>query len=224
MKSLEQLEREFHIQRDVPDVRSRPLADDLRQPPAHDSSDIPRRLKQPRRIPLLTNILFCIVLFGLLVTGLFYAAGGARGLLGYSYFSVASESMQSEIPRGSLVITKRVDLNDIKVGNDIAFRIDGDVVVTHRVIRIIPNCKNSGERGFETMGLGNPLPDEEPVCADAVIGRVVYHVSGWGDTFAWLRDRWYVLPALLAGLLVLTILSYIIFKPEDKRPEGRHRP
>ncbi|MDR1131746.1 MAG: signal peptidase I [Oscillospiraceae bacterium] len=217
MKTLGQIDREFQTKQAFPAV----------QVPANDPAGLPAPipsavsgLRRRRRLPALTNALFYLTLAGVLLSGVFYGMGGRRGLLGYSYFSIVSTSMQSEIPRGSLAVVKRAAPQTVNAGDDIAFHYGGSaVVVVHRVLRIITD----GENGltFETKGTDNPLPDPARIRADNVIGRVVYHTAELGDVFLWLRARWFVLPALLTGMLGLTALSCRLPCRERRNGEGR---
>jgi signal peptidase I len=164
------------------------------------------------------DVLFYTALLAVLVVGLVFGAQGGRNLFGYSLFTVLSGSMQREIPQGSLVIVREVkDMADIQVGDDITFMKDKDTTVTHRVERIFEDYEGSGERGFETKGLENPLPDKEIVYAANVLGRVVYHIAGVGDTLVWIRDRWILVAGLVAGLIVLYGTLKILFSGGNKK-------
>ena len=61
---------------------------------------------------------------------------GSR-LLGYNVYNVISGSMEPTFSVGDLLYVKKVDMEDIKVGDPITFVLNENLVVaTHRVTRI----------------------------------------------------------------------------------------
>ena len=125
----------------------------------------------------------------------------SRVLFGYSAYIVLTDSMQSEIPQGSLVLVKDTDTDAIQIGDDITFLKIDHSLITHRVVSITEDHEHSGMRGFITQGVENPYPDTDAVFADNVIGKVVFHNLWLGDVLSYIRDRVWV-PALAAALLL----------------------
>jgi signal peptidase len=146
-----------------------------------------------------------------LILGLTFGSSGIRNVFGYSIYTVLTDSMQREIPQGSLIVVRKTEPEDIQVGDDITFFMDRDTTKTHRVTRVFEDYEGSGERGFETQGLENPLPDPGIVYAANVVGRVIFHAAGVGDALAWIGNRWVPAAALLAGLIVLYGVLKILF-------------
>jgi signal peptidase len=174
----------------------------------------PKRRKIIRRV---WNVAFWLGLIAVFITGLTYitAGGGSRGLWGFSVYEVLTDSMQSEIPQGSLVLVKERDQADIQIGDDITFFMDEENRLTHRVTAIYENYEDSGQRGFETQGLENPLPDEDVVYAGEVIGKVIFHIPGFGGAVTFIKERWYIILIPLAGLTGVILLLKFVFKQED---------
>lgn len=93
-----------------------------------------------------------------------FSVGGIR------LFTVISESMVPEYKIGDVLIVKSVDVDSIKVGDDICYMGKEedfkDKIVTHRVKRI--------ENGtFITEGIANVMEDP-PVKEDQIYGKVIY--------------------------------------------------
>ena len=93
---------------------------------------------------------------------------------GYRMFSVVSESMAPTYVVGDIILTKKVDSKDIKVGDDVSYLGTegsfGDKVITHRIILA---DKENGEYVFQTKGINNPTPD--PIIKGSQIyGKVFY--------------------------------------------------
>jgi signal peptidase len=179
---------------------------------AHTTS--PR--KNRRLVSALLNFLFYAALVAILAGGLLYGTQKTHSVFGFSFFMVLTGSMEREIPEGSLVIVKQTEPNAVEVGDDITFLSDKDNTITHRVIRIYENYEGSGARGFVTKGLENPMPDAEIVYADNMVGRVVFHLAGVGDTIGWIRSRW----TFLLGLCVVTIVLCGVLKVTFSRRKG----
>jgi signal peptidase I len=166
------------------------------------------------------DVLFYLTLLVVLAVGLLYSTTSGRGLFKYSAFTVLTGSMQREIPQGSLVIVKQVEADEIEVGDDITFLTDRDKTTTHRVTQIYENYDGGGERAFETKGLENPLPDKDVVYAANVVGKVVYHAPGLGDTLVWIRERWYLAAGLFVALLVLSTMLKRLFPGRKGRAKA----
>ncbi len=85
-------------------------------------------------------------------------------ILGFSFASVLTGSMEPEICVGDIVVTHKE--NTYK-SNDIIMFSAGKNLITHRIIEDTPT-------GFITKGDCNNVADEEIVSADNIVGKVVY--------------------------------------------------
>lgn len=102
---------------------------------------------------------------------------GSR-LLGYQCYTVISGSMQPKYMVGDLLYVKEVDVNSIKVGDDITFILNEDLVVaTHQVVRV-----DAENQRFYTKGLANEIEDSDPVHFNNVIGVPQFHIPKLGYT------------------------------------------
>jgi len=124
-----------------------------------------------------------------------------RSIFGYSVFSVLTGSMASEIPQGSLVVTKYKDPNQINTGDDITYLLADLSTITHRVIEIHENHNESGVRGFRTKGIDNPMADENIVHPGNILGVVVFHVTGVGILLEYIQQN----PLVIIGICVILI-------------------
>ena len=176
----------------------------------------------------ISGILFYTTL-ALIVLGVFFfasgpgEAGAPRNFLGYSGMTVLTRSMQSEIPEDSLVITRRVDPNTLRVGDDITFFLDESTVVTHRIVTIYHDHEGSGERAFQTQGIENSIPDHQLVIPDNIIGRVIFSNLTIGRVFTILQDNLLIGGILATMVLGLFVSMNMIFKgkQEEFEPTGQ---
>lgn len=99
------------------------------------------------------------------------SVGGAR------IFNVATGSMVPKYEVGDILISKTVDLDKIKVGDDVVYLGNKDSfagkVVTHEVIEIE---EENGQYKFHTKGIANDT--EDPVVSGSQIyGVIIYKVK-----------------------------------------------
>ena len=147
-------------------------------------------------------------------------SGVPRDVGGFAVMTVLTDSMQSEIPKDSLIITRVTSADEIRIGDDITFLQSANMTVTHRVVGIYENHAGTGERGFRTQGIMNPVPDLEIVPATNVIGRVVWSNLFFGRVTTFISAN--VIPigiitALLVGLIIT--LNYLL---KSRKSEKKH--
>ena len=157
----------------------------------------------------LTVIIFLV---GLLVFGSALKAkkGEVPNLFGYSVLRIETGSMEPEFKTGSIVITKSVDTDTLKVGDVISFySTSSDIdrkVNTHRIQEL--SYLTTGERQFITKGDANPTVDSEPVFYRRVIGKVVWNLGVVsGSVIGFLQKPTVILLFIILPLLVITFLE-----------------
>ena len=169
------------------------------------------------------GIFFYLSMIMIVLLAYQYAAapgGPPRGVFGYSAMTVLTGSMQKEIPKGSLVVTKQVEPHSIKVGDNITFMRDAHTSVTHQVVGIYENYENSGMRGFQTQGVNNIAPDKDIVKATNVVGKVVFHNKTMGDLVTYIKNNTIlsVVIAALIGALVIALQALLSPKRHQQNP------
>lgn len=160
---------------------------------------------------LFGSILFYSMLILLVLVAFFIRSnsnGKPNSIAGFSAFTVLTGSMESEIPKGSLIITQSVDPNTLKIGDDITYMSGPTSTITHRIIGITENYLDTGQRGFETQGVMNAEPDKEIVASVNVVGKVIFHNKVLGDISTYASDNW---PFLLF-IVVIIVALFIILK------------
>ena len=193
----------------------------IREKPPEKSTDSGK--KKSTTWTFISNFLFYFAIVSILFVamGQFANSGEAKsapkGILGYYYFTVLTSSMQPEIPKGSLIVTQSVtDARDIHAGDNIAYQNPNDPTVTHKVVEVYENYKNSGETAFLTQGVDNPEPDIKVVPASCVIGVVKLVVPELGWTLSYISQN---LPKVfvLFGLIILASIALQLFFSERKK-------
>lgn len=140
-------------------------------------------------------IVACVTLLFLMPSGLQF--GGRQVLV------VVSGSMSPAVKTGDLVAIRPVDPGAIQVGDIVTFadHQSPHLLITHRVMAV-----SSGNHGpvFTTKGDANPVPDQLPVAAAQVVGRVQYRIPYGGHVVMFLRTPAGTLSMIVVpGLLIL---------------------
>ena len=116
---------------------------------------------------------------------------------------MVSGSMEPEIPVGSIVVAQEVSDGQVQFDDVVTYQLESGEpqTVTHRVIAV---DIVEGEVRYRTQGDANDSIDPEPVRAEQIRGKVIYHVPYLGYVGTWLPMD--VRPKLAAiagiGLLV----------------------
>lgn len=168
------------------------------------------------------DVAFYAVLVALVIGVLVFKGSGngtPTSFAGYSAFTVLSESMQSEIPKGSLVITKQVEPQSLNIGDDITYMNGPDTTVTHRIVGIIEQYQDTGQRAFITKGIMNSDPDKNPVPAVNIVGKVVFHDYTLGQILGFIQQYWYFIILFLILFAGFFVAIRKLFEKSDN-PKG----
>ncbi|MCL2512575.1 MAG: signal peptidase I [Oscillospiraceae bacterium] len=137
----------------------------------------------------------------------------------FSYNTVLTSSMQSVYPQGSLITSWAVNPGEplnagLEKGTDIVFVKDNNTVVVHRIIEIMADYEDSGQRAFRTQGVDNPLPDSWVTYEGNVIGRVTWCLPYAGNILGAVADN--ILWVIFIIILLALILAFfkIAFKKQ----------
>jgi signal peptidase len=120
-----------------------------------------------------------VVVFGVLAASTLALGIGARVApgLGYELLAIRSGSMEPHLPRGALAIVSTRPGGVVRAGEEIAFRLPRGILVTHRVVEVVPR-----EDGmfYRTQGDANSAPDPVLISQAAVVGTVTAGVPALG--------------------------------------------
>lgn len=186
-----------------------------------EASPKPKEHKETKGMrELVGDVLFyCTLIVLVAVVLMFRGQGeGPTTFAGYSAFTVLSSSMEREIPKGSLIITKHVDPNTLEIGDDITYMRDATSTVTHRIVGIIEDYNETGQRAFRTQGVMNAEPDSTPVVAVNVVGKVIFHSLILGQIVDFIGAYWYLgilFVLLFTGLYA--VISRSMFR--ERKPD-----
>lgn len=176
-------------------------------------------------IRIISDVLFYIMMVAMVLFSLNFAVDTSveKSVFGYRIFNVLTSSMDSVIPRGSLIVVKVIDKKDIQIGDDITFYSNPTTSVTHRVTQIYEDYQGSGVTAFQTKGVDNQKADKDVALAPNVVGKVVWHIPILGFALDFVSKN---LILVLAIMIFITLLSlslrvYFNSKREEENCENK---
>ena len=136
-------------------------------------------------------------------------------LVGMDVYVVLSGSMEPEYQTGSVIYVTEADTTELGVGDVTTFRLNGDLIATHRIVEI---TEIDGQTAFRTKGDANDHEDAAAVPASQVVGTPIFTIPylGYLVTYIHSTSGRYATIAVGAALLLLVFLPDIFFGEEDK--------
>lgn len=113
----------------------------------------------------------------------------------YSNYTVLTGSMEPSISPGDYITVRKVDVNSLKVGDIITFKM-GDSIITHMIKSI------EGEQ-IITKGTANNVVDD-PITKEDVLGKYLFKISKMGYVMSYLST-----PSGL--ILIVGIVAILVF-------------
>lgn len=164
---------------------------------------------------LLTIIgaVLCVILTPILVINLTLIAKSylnqdeVPSVAGWLPLIVLTDSMQTEIYSGDLIICHTAEAEEVKLGDIIAFfdpAGNGTSIVTHRVIEIV---EENGELSFRTKGDNNNAEDRLLVPQDNLVAIYRTRIAGAGNVAMFMQSP--------TGLIVCVVLPIIVLVAYD---------
>ncbi len=131
----------------------------------------------------------------------------------YNAYVVLTGSMLPEIDPKDVVVTKKIEGKDLKVGDIITFipsdsRIS-NIIVTHRILNKYYDA-TTNKYTYQTKGDANNTPDFTLAEDQNIIGKVIFRIPkvGYIQEFLATRGGWIIVVLIPA----LVILSYDIMR------------
>ena len=132
----------------------------------------------------------------------------ATNMLGYSSYVIYSGSMEPTVKVGSLLVSRPVDVNDLRVGDVITYPSPGNhTTLTHRIVDM---RQEDGEWVFQTKGDASPGPDPQEVILHGQATKMAFDIPYLGYVVDFAKSIQGVLLLLVvpaAGLLLIYTLK-----------------
>lgn len=161
------------------------------------------------------------VLLFLLIVCLQRFSNNQITFLGYRMFSVASSSMAPDYNIGDVLIVKKTEPDEIKVGDSISYY--GKVgsfagkVITHQVIKIDKDVDKN--LVFHTKGISN-LVEDPLVYADQIYGVVVHRSKVLSFIYRTVNTKYGMFIFIVIPIFYIIgseMLAFLLEKEEERR-------
>lgn len=137
-----------------------------------------------------------------------------KAIGGFRFFNIVTESMLPKYKVGDVLVSKEVDVKEIKVGDDVVYIGKKgqlkDMIVTHQVIK--KEKKDNGYT-FVTKGIANEVEDPE-INSDQVLGKIVYKVGLFSLLSKASNNMYVFFFAIFIPLVILITIKLIQVKNE----------
>ena len=165
------------------------------------------------KILTVVGSVLCVILLPILIINLtlivksYTNKDEVPSVSGYLPLIVLTDSMYPEIESGDLIICHTAEVEDIKVGDVIAFfdpAGNGTSIVTHRVMEVV---YEDGKTLFRTKGDNNNTEDRVPVPGEDLVGVYQNRIPNAGHIAMFMQTT--------AGLIVCVVLPIILLVAYD---------
>lgn len=168
-------------------------------------------------------IVGCVILIPILVINLWIMfqsktnSEKVPSVFGYKPFMVLSGSMESDIHKGDLILTKETNPADLAINDVIAFRDAQNTITTHRIIDIV---ENDGQTYFITKGDNNSTQDLNLVAYEDVEGIYVGRIPGIGSMMDSLSKPTTII-ILVFGITAIFVIGFMISTKKQRDAERK---
>lgn len=188
---------------------------------SYDELENYKKFLKARKKRLIARIISFAVLIILLPFFIFLGAiiidkDGRHNFFGYTYYIVATNSMEPEINVNDCVVIKKVSsVSELQIGDDIGYIDAAGNVIVHRIMDI-----REGENGnleFITGGINNPSYDQQRVSADKVVGKRTATLKILGNIIVFFRTTAGIIVIVLILVMLVGAFYFIFRLTEDIR-------
>lgn len=176
-------------------------------------------------LSVLVSLVFAAGLF-IFITVLSTRGSGVPSFFGYSFLNVSTGSMQAAYPVGTIVVTKKTDITELRIGDVISFYSKDPVIKglpnTHRVFSI--GVDENGKTCLTTKGDSNSIADTYPVYEEDMIGKVVGSIESVGKILNIVNNRYLFFVFLIVPLAVIVVFELRNLSKLAKRKEEEQKP
>jgi len=133
-------------------------------------------------IHIFLNVVSYLFFLLLLIVGFLTLSSNTSLLGSYESLLVRSGSMEPTIMTGDVIFAKQ--LNQYNKNDVVAFKDEGDRVITHRIVKI---DESDGQLTFITKGDANRSIDNGTILQENIIGKVVFVIPTIGFLMSFVK-------------------------------------
>lgn len=153
-------------------------------------------------------IILCSILFvsGVILINSYIKPNEVPSFFGWKPFIVLSGTMETQIMTGDVAVVKKIDANELKENDIIAFKEDNNMVITHRIIEIIKD--ENGNTKYKTKGDNNNDEDDGFVRPEQIEGIYKFRIGKLGNLALFIQTPVGMVVCISIPLLLLLLLQW----------------
>ena len=153
-------------------------------------------------------IILCSILFvsGVILINSYTKPNEVPSFFGWKPFIVLSGSMETQIMTGDVAVVKKIDANELKENDIIAFKDDDNIVITHRIIEIIKD--ENGNTKYKTKGDNNNDEDDGFVRPEQIEGIYKFRIGKLGNLALFVQTPVGMVICISIPLILLLLLQW----------------
>ena len=160
----------------------------------YDIDSIKKRKSINNRIKKIVFIFIIIMLYNVTLLYISYINKfETSSFYIYEAYLITTNSMEPELKKDDIIIIKKCKEEELKVGDIVTFKRDGEVI-THRIVEIDKN-DNTGIQ-YITKGDNNNVADDEYITFEDIEGLEILRIPYLGK----------IVNALKSGIIIILIL------------------
>lgn len=133
-----------------------------------------KRLKTICKVIFYTIIIFLIICIINILYQKFIKKEDSINLFGYKLYIVLSGSMEPTLNVGDIIISKKVEEEQIKVNDIVTFSDEDNNTITHRIVDIIIK---EGKKYYQTKGDNNNTSDVNLISIEDIKGKYSFKIE-----------------------------------------------
>lgn len=179
----------------------------------YDLESINKRKENVKIAKKIIEVIAIIIIYNIVLIAISSANKiNIINIFGYKSYIIKTNSMEPTISINDVVIAKKVEKQNIKIGDVITFLQEGEVI-THRVTKIDEN----GD--YTTKGDNNNIEDTFKISYDNIEGKQVLTIPYLGKIVQMLDNQ----IVFLVITLIALIFIFIMIQNQEKRENRREK-
>ena len=179
----------------------------------YDLESINKRKENVKIAKKVIEIIAIILIYNIILIAISSANQiNVINIFGYKSYIIKTNSMEPTIKINDVVITKKVEKQDLKIGDVITFLKKGEVI-THRITQIEDNSK------YTTKGDNNNIEDTFKIDYQDIEGKHILTIPYLGAIVRALDNK----IVFLIITLIILIFMFITIINQEKRENRREK-
>ena len=181
----------------------------------YDLESINKRKENAKIFKKVIEVFAIILIYNIILVGISIENNDAIiNMFGYKAYVIKTNSMEPTIKVNDVVINKKVEQEELNVGDVITFLNDGEVI-THRITKIEEDLVTL----YTTKGDNNNIEDVFKITYDNIKGKHILTIPYLGVIVQLLENKL----LFLVILLIVLIFIFIQIQNQEKKDNRREK-